>query len=145
MGIYFEEFVIGENYTSQGRTITECDIVRFAGISGDYNPLHMDHEFAHRSLFKRRIAHGALTFSVLTGFWDQLGIIKETVVAFYGIDSMRFIHPVFIGDTLAALIEVIDKEERVTDGIVTLKNEMKNQENELVMVCDAQLLMKKSP
>jgi len=145
MGKYFEEFTIGERFTTQGRTVTECDIVSFAGLSGDYNPLHIDEEFAHQSRFKRRIAHGALTFSVLTGFWDQLGIIKETVVAFYGVDSMRFLRPVFIGDTLSGLLEVVEKEERDRDGIVTLRNEMRNHRKELVMVCTTKLLMKKTP
>ncbi|MBU7042075.1 MAG: MaoC family dehydratase N-terminal domain-containing protein [Theionarchaea archaeon] len=145
MGLYFEEFTPGETYHTQGRTITECDIVSFAGLSGDYNPLHTDYEFAHRSRFKKRIAHGALTFSVLTGFWDQLGIIRETVVAFYGVDSMRFIQPVFIGDTLSASITVERKEERKTDGLVTLYNEMKTQRKQSVMVCTAVLLMKKHP
>ncbi|MBU7031164.1 MAG: MaoC family dehydratase N-terminal domain-containing protein [Theionarchaea archaeon] len=145
MGKYFEEFAIGETFTTQGRTVTECDITRFAGLSGDYNPLHIDEEFARRSQFKGRIAHGALTFSILTGFWDQLGIIKDTVVALYGVDSMRFIRPVFIGDTLSGIIEVVGKEEREEDGIVTLRNEMRNHREEQVMICIAKVLMKKTP
>jgi 3-hydroxybutyryl-CoA dehydratase len=143
MGKFFEDLTIGEKYTSAGRTITESDITRFAGLSGDYNPLHTDKEFAKESQFKQRIAHGALTFSVMTGLWDQLGIVRETVVAFYGVNSMRFVNPVHIGDTLHMHIEIIKKEERKKDGVVTLLNTVFNQNNAKVMICEALLLMKK--
>jgi 3-hydroxybutyryl-CoA dehydratase len=143
MGKYFEDLEIGEKYTSSGRTITETDIVRFAGLSGDYNPLHTDKEFARKSMFGQRIAHGALTFSVMTGLWDQLGIIRETVVAFYGVDKMRFIQPVHIGDTIHTKIEVVKKKDRGKDGLVHILNRVFNQENEEIMVCYATLLMKK--
>jgi 3-hydroxybutyryl-CoA dehydratase len=143
VGKYFEDLRIGEKYTSSGRTITETDIVRFAGLSGDYNPLHTDKEFAQRSLFGQRIAHGALTFSVMTGLWDQLGIIRETVIAFYGVDKMRFIEPVHIGDTIHIEIEVEKKNDRGKDGLVHTVNRVFNQKNEKVMVCYATFLMKK--
>ncbi len=134
---------IGEKYTSPGRTITETDIVRFAGLSGDYNPLHTDKEFAGKSIFKQRIAHGALTFSVMTGLWDQLGLLRETVIAFYGVDKMRFIKPVHINDTIHLEMEVIKKQDKGKNGLVTLSNEVINQKNEIVMVCQTVLLMKK--
>ena len=88
MGTFFEDVKVGEKYTSSGRTITETDIVQFAGLSGDYNPLHVDKEYARKSMFKQRIAHGALTFSVMTGLWDSLGFLRKTVIAFYGVDKM---------------------------------------------------------
>ena len=143
MGKYFEDLEIGEKYTSSGRTITEGDIVQFAGVSGDYNPLHTDKEYAKKSIFGQRIAHGALTFSVMTGFWDQLGIIRETVVAFYGVDTLRFVSPVYIGDTIHVELEIVQKKDRGDDGFVTLLNRVFNQKNEEVMVCRALLLMKK--
>ncbi len=140
---YFEDLKIGEKYVSSGRTVTETDVVHFAGLSGDYNPLHTDREYARKSQFKERIAHGALTFSVMTGLWDRLGILRETVIAFYGVDKMRFVAPVYIGDTLHVELEVLEKRDRGKDGIVILLNRVFNQRNEVVMVCHANLLMKK--
>ena len=143
MGMFFEDIEIGEKHASSGRTITEADIVSFAGLSGDYNPLHTDKEFAEKSLFTKRIAHGALTFAVMTGFWDQLGFLRETVIAFYGVDRMRFIQPVFIGDTIHLNLECTEKVDKGTSGLVTVLNTMFNQKNEKVMVCEAKLLVKK--
>ncbi|MBU6997351.1 MAG: MaoC family dehydratase N-terminal domain-containing protein [Theionarchaea archaeon] len=145
MGKYYEDLAIGEKYTSSGRTITETDVVHFAGLSGDYNPLHTDKIFAEQSQFGRRIAHGALTFSIMTGLWDQLGIIRETVVAFYGVDAMRFLNPVLIGTTIHAEIEILEKRDRGENGIVVMRNSVLNEKGELVMICDALLLMKKNP
>ncbi len=143
MGMFFEDIEIGEKHTSQGRTITEADIVSFAGLSGDYNPLHTDKEYAQQSVFEQRIAHGALTFAVMTGFWDQLGFLKETVIAFYGVDRMRFVRPVFIGDTIHVELEWTEKLDREKNGLVTILNTLFNQKNEEVMVCQAKVLVKK--
>jgi acyl dehydratase len=140
---FFEDLEIGEKYVSSGRTITETDVVSFAGLSGDYNPLHTDKEYARKSLFKKRIAHGALTFSVMTGLWDRLGILRETVIAFYGVDSMRFVKPVYIGDSIYVELEVLKKQDKGENGIVTFLNRVYNQKDEVVMVCHANLLMKK--
>ncbi|MBU7013371.1 MAG: MaoC family dehydratase N-terminal domain-containing protein [Theionarchaea archaeon] len=145
MGKYYEDLALGEKYVSSGRTVTEADIVRFAGLSGDYNPLHTDKTFAEQSQFSQRIAHGALTFSIMTGFWDQLGIIRETVVAFYGVDTMRFLRPVLIGTTIHLIVEIVEKRDRGDNGIVTLRNSVVNEKGENVMICDALLLMKKNP
>lgn len=145
MGKYFDDIAIGEKYSSSGRTITESDVAAFAGLSGDYNPLHTNKEFAQKSRFSQRIAHGALTFSVMTGLWDQLGIIRETVIAFYGVDKLRFLNPVYFGDTLCVDVEVIQKKERGADGIIVLLNTVFNQNHKIVMVCESQLLVKKRP
>lgn len=144
MGKFFGDITLGEKYTSAGRTITESDITLFAGLSGDYNQLHTNKEFAKKSRFGKRIAHGALTFSVMTGLWDQLGIIRETVVAFYGVNNLRFVAPVYIGDTIHIEVEVIKKEEREKDGVVTLLNIVFNQDNKKVLICEALILMKKN-
>lgn len=105
--------------------------------------MHTDKEFAGKSIFRQRIAHGALTFSVMTGLWDQLGLLRETVIAFYGVDKMRFIKPVHINDTIHLEMEVIKKQDKGENGLVTLSNEVINQKNEIVMVCQTVLLMKK--
>lgn len=141
--LFFEDLKIGEKHVSSGRTVTEADIVQFAEISGDYNPLHTDEEYTKKTLFKGRIAHGALTFSIMTGLWDRLGILRETVVAFYGVDKMRFVAPVYVGDTLHVKLEIAEKQDRGKDGIVTFLNEVFNQESEVVMACRATMLMKK--
>jgi 3-hydroxybutyryl-CoA dehydratase len=143
--LFLEDFRPGMTFTTPGRTVTEADVVGFAGLSGDYNPLHTDEEFARAGKFGRRIAHGALTLAILTGMWDKIGIIAGSVEAFYGIDGLRFTLPVFFGDTLHAVIKVTDKQERETNGMVTLSNEVLNQRGETVMVCTTKLVIRRKP
>ena len=78
-GTFFSDFEVGHAYTSQGRTITETDVVMFAGLSGDYNPLHTDQTFAEKTPFGQRIAHGMLVSSISTGLAQTLGIFEETL------------------------------------------------------------------
>jgi len=127
------------------RTITESDVVAFAGLSGDYNPLHTDEEFAKTGPFGRRIGHGVLTLAVLTGLWDRLGILTTTVEAFYGIDKLRFTRPVFFGDSLRATVRVVDKKERESNGLVVFSNEVVNQRGEAVLVCDTKVVVRRKP
>jgi len=141
--LYFEDFRIGMEFTTPRRTVTEADIVNFAGLSGDFNPLHTDEEYAKNTIFKGRIAHGALTFSIMTGLWDKIGFIRESIIAFYGIDKLRFTKPVYPGDTIMVKIKVTGKEEKDGRGLITLHNEVINQRSEVVLVCDAKLLVKK--
>src|ERR1700722_4191967 len=96
--------------TSRGRTITETDIVNFAGLSGDFVELHMNEEYARSGPFGRRIAHGALIFSISTGLMVNLPDEQEAVIAFYGVDKLRFIAPVFIGDTIHITRRVVAKQ-----------------------------------
>ena len=85
-GLYFEEFNVGDTVTSAGRTITEADIVNFAALSGDWNAIHVDAEFAKNSMFGERIAHGLLGLSIASGLAVRLGFIEDTVIAFMGLD-----------------------------------------------------------
>ncbi|MDH5375330.1 MAG: MaoC/PaaZ C-terminal domain-containing protein [Candidatus Bathyarchaeota archaeon] len=144
-GKYFEDLKIGEHFETPGRTVTEADIVNFAGISGDYNPLHIDEEFAKKTRFGARIAHGVLTLSIMTGLWARLGILEGTVEAFYGIERLRFTKPVYSGETLHVKMKVVDNEEKGQSGIVVLENTVLNQKSETVMVCTTNLLVKKRP
>ena len=105
--------------------------------------MHTDEEFAKTTIFGRRIAQGALTFAIMTGLWDMLGIIRGTAIAFYGVDKLRFTKPVYPGDTLRVKITVIEKKEREMGGLVVLHNEVLNQIDEVVLVCDAKILVKK--
>lgn len=130
-------------FETPGRTVTEADVVNFAALSGDYNPLHTDEEFAKNGRFGRRIAHGVLTLAILTGMWDRIGIVAGSVEAFYGIDGLKFTRPVFFGDTIHARIKVVSKQERETSGMVTLSNEVLNQRGETVLICDTKLIIRR--
>jgi acyl dehydratase len=144
MGRYFEDFAVGEEATTAGRTITETDIVNFAGITGDWNEIHTNKELAERSPFGQRIAHGALVFSISTGLSVRMGQTADTVIAFYGLDRLRFVKPTFIGDTLRVRQRVEEKSERDEgSGIVTILNEVTNQKGEIVLSYTAKVLVKR--
>jgi 3-hydroxybutyryl-CoA dehydratase len=144
MGKYFEDFEPGEESTTAGRTITETDIVNFAGITGDWNEIHTNKELADRGPFKQRIAHGALIFSIATGLSVRLGQTADTVIAFYGLDRLRFVKPTFIGDTIRVKQRVESKSERdANSGIVTMLNEVTNQRDEVVVSYTAKVLLKR--
>jgi acyl dehydratase len=144
MGKYFEDFEIGEESWTAGRTITETDIVNFAGITGDWNEIHTNAELAAKGPFKQRIAHGALVFSVATGLSVRLGQTADTVIAFYGLDRLRFVKPTFIGDTIRVRQKVEGKDERDDrSGIVTMLNEVINQRDEVVVSYTAKVLLKR--
>jgi len=144
MGKYFEDFQIGEEAVTAGRTVTEADIVNFAGITGDWNEIHTNKELAERGPFKQRIAHGALVFSIATGLSVRMGQTADTVIAFYGLDRLRFVRPTFIGDTIRVKQRVEGKSERdETSGIITMLNEVINQKDELVVSYTAKVLLKR--
>jgi acyl dehydratase len=144
MGKYFEDFEVGEESMTAGRTVTETDIVNFAGITGDWNEIHTNAELAERGPFKQRIAHGALIFSIATGLSVRLGQTADTVIAFYGLDRLRFVKPTFIGDTLRVRQKVQDKTERDnTSGIVTILNEVINQKEVVVVSYVSKVLLKR--
>lgn len=108
MGYFFQDAAVGDVYITQGRTITEADIVNFGGIIGDYNPLHFDADYCEKNtLFGQRIAHGMLTLSFATGLVNQLGTNMKTILAFKGLE-IEFKAPVFIGDTIHVEMETIE-------------------------------------
>jgi len=132
-GHYFEEFAIGDKVTSQGRTITEADIVAFAGLSGDYNPVHIDAEFAKAGLFGERIAHGLLILSIASGLAWQLGFMAGTADAFLSLD-WKFAGATKIGDTLKVSAEVAQKRDMPGSGggMIVFNVEVTNQRGEVV-------------
>ena len=134
MARYYEEFEVGEKFTSPARTVTETDIVLFAGLSGDYNPLHTDSEFCKDTIFGEKIAHGLLGLSILTGLSTRLGIFDGTAIAFLGINDWKFKKPVFANDTIHFEMEVIEKREtsKLDRGIIFRKFELYNQRNEII-------------
>ncbi len=134
-GYYFEEFEVGQQNITQGRTITESDIVTFAGLSGDYNQIHTDAEFARATPFGQRVAHGLLVTSIGSGLAMQTGILEGTVLAFREIDEWKFTKPVFIGDTIHAELDVTETKAfpRLGGGLVTIKVSIRNQASEVTM------------
>lgn len=146
MSKYFDDFAIGETTTTRGRTITEADIVNFAGLSGDFHELHMNEEYARQGPFGRRIAHGALIFSISTGLAIQAGQAgaQEAIIAFYGMDRLRFIKPVFIGDTLRVRKKVVELQAKDdTRGVVAFETTVINQNDEPVVVYTDRVLLKR--
>ncbi len=134
-GMYFEDFQVGMRLVTGGRTVTEADVVRFAALSGDYNPLHTDAEYAKSTPFGARIAHGLLVTSIVTGLVDRMGILEGTTLAFRAINEWKFIRPVFIGDTVHAVLEVEQTRplRRLGGGAVTIIVDVRNQKDETVM------------
>ena len=127
-GLYFEDFEIGVKLRTAGRTITEADIVTFAGLSGDFNQIHTNAEYAAADTFGQRVAHGLLVQSIATGLAVQSGVIEGTVLAFRELDA-KFSLPVFIGDTVHVEIEIVDKKPlpRLRGGNVVMKYAVINQ------------------
>ena len=140
---YFDAFEIGEQRHTIGRTVTETDIVVHAGQSGDFFPHHMDEAWCSTQPFKKRIAHGTLIFTIGIGL--TASFINEVSMT-YGYERLRFIKPVFIGDTIKVTVTIKDKKDHKKPGfgLVTELVEVFNQHQELVMVCEHLLLVEKT-
>ncbi len=128
-GLYFEQFEVGMEIQSRGRTITEADIVNFAGLSGDFNPMHTDAAYAATTQFGQRVAHGLLGLSVASGLSYQMGFLEGTVLAFTGLE-WKFRAPIVIGDTIRVEAKVIKLREMraAGGGFVTLDVRVVNQD-----------------
>jgi len=134
-GFYFEEFQVGQRIQTVGRTVTESDVVTFAGLSGDYNQIHTDAEFSRGTPFGERIAHGLLGLSIASGLAMRTGVLEGTVLAFREITEWKFVKPVLIGDTIHVELEVVETKAmpRIGGGIVGIAVEVINQRAEVVM------------
>jgi 3-hydroxybutyryl-CoA dehydratase len=145
-GRYFEEFEIGDVVETAARTVTETDVMLFAGLSGDYNQIHTDAEFAKGTLFGERVVHGLLGLSIASGLAARLGLIEGTVEAFTGLE-WKFRGPILIGDTIRARLEVKRKKEmaRLGGGFVVLDVAVLNQRDETVQKGTWTALMKGAP
>ena len=128
-GLYFEDFTVGTRLRTAGRTITEADIVTFAGLSGDFNQIHTNAVYAAGDTFGKRVAHGLLVQSIATGLAVQSGVIEGTVLAFRELDC-KFSLPVYIGDTVHVEIDIIELKAfpRLNGGNVTMKYAVVNQD-----------------
>jgi acyl dehydratase len=140
---YFDEIDIGEAYESPGRTITEADIVLFAGLSGDYNIIHTDAEFMKTSIFGERIAHGLLVLSI------QAGLLTRGMAAYASVGSAglrwKFKAPIKIGDTIRVRAKVLAKRETVKPdvGVVTLARIVLNQRDEVVQEGETDMMVER--
>lgn len=132
-GLCFEELEVGAEMASPGRTVTEADVVTFAGLSGDYNQLHTDAEFARGSPFGARIAHGLLGLSMASGLASRMGLGEGTVLAFMSL-AWKFKAPTMIGDTISLHARVGRKRKasRMGGGVVVLAMRLLNQRGETV-------------
>lgn len=146
MGRLFDEFQVGAKFRTPGRTITEADIGAFAGLTGDYNPVHTDEVFAAATDFRGRVAHGPMGIGIAFGLASRLDLIDGTVIALLGV-SWEFRAPVRAGDTIAALIEVTDmRDTRKPDrGLLTWNITIDNQNGQVTQTGTARLLMRRTP
>jgi len=142
-GMYFEEFVLGQEILSPARTVTETDVVQFAGLSGDYNVLHTDAEFAKSTPYGQRIAHGLLGLSLASGLAARAGFIEGTAQAFMGL-NWKFRAPIFLGDTIRLLTKVsrLRPMPSMGGGVVVFELTVLNQRDETAQEGEWTLLVK---
>jgi 3-hydroxybutyryl-CoA dehydratase len=127
---YYEEMTVGDRREFRAVTITETHVVNFAGITGDQFSLHMDAEYAKTTPFKQRIAHGLLVLSCGAGL---IPILPGRMLAFLGMDDVRFRAPVFISDTVHPIMEIVGKKDKPPGGVVTIDETILNQRGEVVI------------
>ena len=141
---YFEDIRVGDQYVSPGRTVTEADIVAFAGLSGDYNILHTDAEYMRTSIFGERIAHGLLELALQSGLGSRAMARPFATLAFLGL-RWRFKAPIKIGDTIKVRLEVTDKREtsKPDRGIVVIQRSVLNQRGEVVQEGDTDIMVER--
>lgn len=145
-GLYFEEFEVGATMRTRGRTITEADLVQFAALTGDFNPMHTDAEYSRDSFMGQRVAHGMLTISYAVGQAYQLGILERTVLGFRGLE-MKFSNPVYIGDTIHVELKVAETKaaRRMGGGVVVLDIRILKQDGAVAQKGRLSLLMMSKP
>jgi acyl dehydratase len=143
---FYEDLTPDKTFESAGRTLTETDLGMHSALTGDWTEVHTNTEYVEGTRFGERIAHGPLTFSVATGLFARCGIMERTVVAFLGVDALRFPAPVHIGDTVSATFEVTERREsrsREDSGIVDFGTVVTNQNGETVLEMTMRFLFSK--
>ena len=144
MGNYYEEIDIGRRFETPRRTVIDADIGTFAGLTADFNPLHMDELFAAESDFKGRITHGPMIVGMAFGLASRAGLMDGTVLGLLDI-AWKFMQPVRPGDTISAVVTVLDKRltKKPDRGVVTLQLDVLNQRGEIVQVGTAKVLVRR--
>ena len=148
-GYTYADLHVGMSFRSPGRTITDADLVAFAGLTGDYSELHTSDVYAKSSEFGRRVAHGMLGLAYAHGLmWARTGDLRETAIAFLGIDDWRFLQPIFVGDTIFVnyrIAELRDSKSRPTQAIATFDVEVVDQDKRVLQRGRKALLVSKVP
>ena len=148
-GYTYADLHVGMSFRSPGRTINDADLVAFAGLTGDYSELHTSDVYAKSSEFGRRVAHGMLGLAYAHGLmWARTGELRETAIAFLGIDDWRFLQPIFIDDTIFVnyrIAELRDSKSRPTQAIATFDVEVVDQDDRVVQRGRKALLVSKVP
>src|SRR5947207_14231143 len=149
VGYIYADLHVGMSFRSPGRTITDADLVAFAGLTGDYSELHTSDVYARASPFGRRIAHGMLGLAYALGLmWPRTGELRETAIAFLGITDWKFTGPIFVGDTIFVnyrIAELRDSKSKPTQAVVTFDVEIVNQDDRVVQRGRKTLLVSKVP
>jgi acyl dehydratase len=134
VALYYEDLTEGQTFTSPARTVTETDLVSFAMLSGDWNAIHTDEEFARETFYGKRVVHGLFGLSMMTGLLDRTGLFGGSAIAMLGISDWQFKAPIFVDDTLHFEMEIVSK--RLTGGgdrgIIDRKFSLINQRGEVV-------------
>ena len=146
-GLYFEEFSVGQKFNTVGRTVSEGDILNFAGLTGDFNQIHTDAAFAATTQFGQRIAHGLLGLSLATGLIMRTGLLEGTVLAFREINEWKFVKPFYIGDTIYAELTVTETKAlpRIGGGALISSIAVKNQNDDICQRGSLNLLVMSKP
>jgi len=144
---FFEDYAVGQTVTSPGRTVTETDVVNFAGLSGDFSAIHTDAEYAAGHPFGQRVAHGLLGLSIAVGLVVRMGFIEESILGFREIDGWKFSAPIVLGDTIhvQAVVSETRSIPRLGGGLVTLQAEICNQADKIVQQGSWSMLVKSRP
>lgn len=149
LGYRFEDLHVGLRFRSPGRTILDADLAMFAGLTGDFSELHTSDVYARASQFGRRVAHGMLGLAYAHGLmWARTGELRDTAVAFLGIEDWRFVGPIFVGDTIFVdyvLAELRDSRSRPNQAIATFDVSLVNQDGTVVQKGRKALLVSKVP
>jgi len=146
-GMYFEEFEVGQKIVTMSRTVTETDVVTFAGLTGDFNQIHTDAHYSAATPFGQRIAHGLCVMSIASGLATLTGIMEGTVLAFREVMEWKFSKPVFFGDTIHGELEIVETKgyPRLGGGAVIIKVDVKNHKSEVVQGGKWNVLMMSRP
>lgn len=146
-GKYFEEFAVGDEFVSPARTITSTDIVNFACLSGDFNEVHVNHEYCKTTPFGEPIAHGPMIYAIMGGLQYASGINDGTMLALLGIDNWRLLNPVKHGDTIRLHSRVIEVKEtsKPDRGVVTFERSCVKQDGTIAQTMKTTLMYKRQP
>jgi len=144
-GRYFEDFKVGEALTTGRRTVEGGEVSRFAGLTGDFNPLHTDEVFARETPFGARVAHGILTLAISNGQQNLSGWFEGTAFALLGLDRVKFTAPVKFGDTIHTEMTVTQARpsSKPDRGVVSFEVAVKNQRGEVVCTYETSVLMRR--